>query len=125
MSASVLYEVRHVIRTRAIVVAVVAVAIVMTSALAGSHVLRVHRDYDVWGWSPGVATPRLPFAGRAYSRSGTDVTPAGQAIAQIVALGAAPGGEILGPPLSDAVPSVIWLQLDDGRLLTYTLSGGP
>lgn len=110
------------VRFRSYAWVAVLVALVGLSA-AGSHVRTVHHDYSVWAWTPGRATPRMPFAGRLYVR-GTVVN---SLPPDLIRRGHSPaGGQIFGPPAAAGhTATALWVRYPDGTIWTYGLSGGP
>jgi hypothetical protein len=99
-------------------------AVVVLAAATGVSA-RLHWVADQYGVdaiTPGRQTPRLPYAGRVYVRSGevTQIPPGS------VKLGTAPGdGAIYGYESDSLVPTVIVVGYPDGQLRQYVLSGGP
>lgn len=92
-------------------------------AAAGVHLAQVQSQYGVWAWSPGEATPQLPFAGRTYLR-GADQT---SLPPDLQRLDAGPKGSTIygAQPIPGAAATGLYVRFPDGRTITYGLSGGP
>lgn len=107
---------------RRLTVAVMICAVVAGAGYSALHLYDRHQKYGVWTWWPSGATPKLPFHGRTYLRSGsaTTITTGG-----LVPIGATPDGEILGPPMATGTPTSIVLRLHNGMSTQYSLSGAP
>jgi hypothetical protein len=110
---------------RRITAGLIVAALLIGLTIAAVRVAEVHRQYNVWSWSPGAATPTFPFGGRTYIR-GSAVSP-NDVPASFVILGTAPGnGQIFGPtPVNGQTPTSILIRYPDGRVIGYALSGGP
>jgi hypothetical protein len=90
--------------------------------LVGVRVVQVHSETWEWTPTPAAASPRIEFADRSYLRDG--VVPS--APHEATAVGRTAGGGVV---LSDHwpapnVPTEVWVE-DGGRVVHYTLSGGP
>lgn len=106
-----------------LVSAVIAGLLAIGIVVAGGHVASVHTRYGVWAWTPGAATPRLPFDGRTYLRG----RPVSGLAAGAVRVGEGPDGAALFamPAPAGAAATGLWARYPDGRIVSYTLSGGP
>jgi hypothetical protein len=88
--------------------------------LAGAHLGDVHRSYGLWAWAPVSPTPRIPYAGREYARTGSGRSlPAGYG-----PVGATWDGlPVFGPV--GAVPTGLVVRLPAGTFVEYALLRGP
>ncbi len=87
------------------------------------HLVVVHGQYGVWGWSLHTPTPRIPFHGRRYMR-GTDEISLTQGFVRLGTVTG--GGQVFGPSVTyGQTPTGLEVRYPDGRIVAYALSGGP
>jgi hypothetical protein len=105
--------------------AVTCCGVVVALVVAVMHVLRVHRDYGVWAWSPSAGTPSIQFRHRRYVQPHS--ARVGWSAQDLVVGATAPGdGQIFAPGTArGAVPTILVIEYPNGRTLVYVLVGAP
>jgi hypothetical protein len=99
---------------------VLAGLVVAALVLAGAHLADVRRSYGLWAWAPGSPTPRIPYSGREYARTGSGAAlPAGFGPVSSTW----DGLTVFGPV--GAIPTGLAVRLPTGTFVTYALLGGP
>jgi hypothetical protein len=98
--------------------------VVVATACLGARVTWVHDTFGEWGVSPASPPLRISTLGRDYERS--EISPVTEAQPGLRQVDTTDRDTVFSP--SEATkpsPVVVYLQDDEGRMLSYALVGGP
>jgi hypothetical protein len=90
----------------------------------GGRLAFIRYEYGVWSWAVGEGPPTFGYGGRDYLRASERAAPRPGFVRLAATRGG--GGQLFGAPIDPGLtPTVLDLRYPDGRVVEYTLSGGP